>query len=134
MAQEIKVGVRGMTCASCVARVERAIGRLPGVLSVSVNLATEKAFVEYLPDAVSLPRLHQAIREAGYEPVEVAEEEAKPLPTYRNDLLLAVPFALLTLLLAMGPMLLSLTHPPGFLQALAALPVLYAVGASSARP
>ncbi len=121
-----EIPIRGMTCAACVARVERAIGKLPGILSVSVNLATEKAFVEYLPDTVSLSRIRQAIREAGYEPLEGTEEARKEAPTYRKDLLLALPFALLTLLLAMGPMLLPLPHPPGFLQALTALPVLYA--------
>jgi Cu+-exporting ATPase len=121
-----EIPVKGMTCAACVARVERAIGKLPGVLSVSVNLATEKAFVEYLPEAVSLARIRQAIREAGYEPLEVGEEAREKTPTYQKDLLLALPFALLTLLLAMGPMVLPLPHAPGLLQALTALPVLYA--------
>ncbi|MGC8905660.1 cation transporter [Thermus sp.] len=126
MAQEIKVGVKGMTCAACVARVERVIKRLPGVVSATVNLTTEKAFVEYLPETVSLARIRQAIREAGYEPLEGTEEAREEGPTYRKDLLLALPFALLTLLLAMGPMLLPLPHLPEALQALAALPVLYA--------
>ncbi|BCZ95225.1 copper-translocating P-type ATPase [Thermus thermophilus] len=121
-----EIPVKGMTCAACVARVERAIKRLPGVVSATVNLAAEKAFVEYLPDTVSLARIRQAIREAGYEPLEGTEEARKEAPTYRKDLLLALPFALLTLLLAMGPMLLPLPHFPGFLQALTALPVLYA--------
>ncbi|GAA6762714.1 heavy metal translocating P-type ATPase [Thermus hydrothermalis] len=121
-----EIPVKGMTCASCVARVERAIRKLPGILSVSVNLATEKAFVEYLPDTVSLSRIRQAIREAGYEPLAVEEEGKEEGATYRKDLLLALPFALLTLLLAMGPMLLSLPHLSPFLQALTALPVLYA--------
>nr|BAL57636.1 cation-transporting ATPase [uncultured Deinococcota bacterium] len=121
-----EIPVKGMTCAACVARVERAIKRLPGVVSATVNLAAEKAFVEYLPDTVSLPRIRQTIREAGYEPLEGAEEAQERAPTYRKDLLLALPFALLTLLLAMGPMLLPLPRFPGFLQALAALPVLYA--------
>jgi Cu+-exporting ATPase len=121
-----EIPVKGMTCAACVARVERAIGKLPGVLSVSVNLATEKAFVEYLPEAVSLARIRQAIREAGYEPLEVGEEAREKTPTYQKDLLLAFPFALLTLLLAKGPMVLPLPHAPGLLQTLTALPVLYA--------
>jgi Cu+-exporting ATPase len=121
-----EIPVKGMTCAACVARVERAIGKLPGILSVSVNLATEKAFVEYLPDTVSLSRIRQAIREAGYEPLAVEEERKEEGATYRKDLLLALPFALLTLLLAMGPMLLPLPHLPPLLQALTALPVLYA--------
>ncbi|WP_135257573.1 heavy metal translocating P-type ATPase [Thermus caldilimi] len=120
-----EIPVKGMTCAACVTRVERALKKLPGVLSAQVNLATEKAFVEYLPDTVTLPRLRQAIREAGYEPLEVAQEE-KRAPAYPTDLLIALPFAFLTLLLAMGPMLLPLPHFPPLLQALTALPVLYA--------
>ena len=91
-----EIPVKGMTCAACVARVERAIKRLPGVVSATVNLTAEKAFVEYLPDTVSLARIRQAIREAGYEPLEGTEEARKEAPTYRKDLLLALPFALLT--------------------------------------
>ncbi|GGN02381.1 copper-translocating P-type ATPase [Thermus composti] len=121
-----EIPVKGMTCAACVARVERAIKKLPGVVSATVNLAAEKAFVEYLPDTVSLARIRQAIREAGYEPLEGTEEARKEAPTYRKDLLLALPFALLTLLLAMGPMLFPLPHLSPWLQAAAALPVLYA--------
>ena len=56
-----EIPVKGMTCAACVARVERAIKRLPGVVSATVNLTAEKAFVEYLPDTVSLARIRQAI-------------------------------------------------------------------------
>ena len=122
---QAEIPIRGMTCAACVAQVERALKGLPGVLAAHVNLATEKASLEYLPDTVTLPRLHQAIREAGYEPLEVAQEERKA-PAYPLDLLIALPFALLTLLLAMGPMLLPLPHVPPLLQVLTALPVLYA--------
>ncbi len=121
----VEIPIRGMTCAACVARVERALKKLPGVLAANVNLATEKALVEYLPDTVTLPRLRQAIREAGYEPLEVAQEERKA-PAYPTDLLIALPLAFLTLLLAMGPMLLPLPHVPPILQVLTALPVLYA--------
>jgi copper ion binding protein len=46
--QSIEVGIDGMTCASCVRRVEKAIAGLPGVLSAAVNLATEKATVEVM--------------------------------------------------------------------------------------
>lgn len=121
-----EITVKGMTCAACVARVERAIRALPGVLSAQVNLATEKAFVEYLPDTVGLARIRQAIREAGYEPLETEEAARKEAPTYRRDLLLALPFAFLLLALTMGPVALPLPHPSPWLQALLALPPLYA--------
>jgi copper chaperone CopZ len=47
MSNEIRIGVGGMSCASCVARVERAIARKPGVESAAVNLAAETAVVRY---------------------------------------------------------------------------------------
>jgi Cu+-exporting ATPase len=107
------IGVGGMTCASCVARVERAIKALPGVIDATVNLSTESARVEYLPDTVSRERIAQAIREAGYEPAEQqqAPDEAKArqeieLAALRRDLLFAAAFTLPLLLLSMGPMVL----------------------------
>ncbi len=63
---DIDLAVAGMTCASCVARVERALTKAPGVIAASVNLATEKAHVRYDPTAVTLPRLVGAIAAAGY--------------------------------------------------------------------
>ncbi len=58
--------VSGMTCASCVARVEEALSSVSGVVSASVNLASEKATVEYL-EGTSIADLRQAVRDAGYE-------------------------------------------------------------------
>ena len=46
----IDLGVQGMTCASCVARVERVLKKQPGVANATVNLATEKASIEFSPD------------------------------------------------------------------------------------
>ncbi|HEC62911.1 MAG TPA: heavy metal translocating P-type ATPase, partial [Candidatus Acetothermia bacterium] len=66
-AQKLALPISGMSCASCVAHVERALGRAPGVLSVQVNLGTQKATVEYHPEQASLPQLIQAVRAAGYE-------------------------------------------------------------------
>ena len=64
----LSVGVQGMTCASCVARVERAL-KLDGVQEVSVNLATEKASVTFDPQKVGVPALLGAVKERGYTPV-----------------------------------------------------------------
>jgi len=60
-------GIEGMTCASCVARVEKAIAAIPGVASATVNLATERATITY-NEAVSTEAVLQAIEKAGYEP------------------------------------------------------------------
>ena len=54
---ELSLPITGMTCASCVRRVEKALARTPGVASASVNLATEKATVTFDPvDASAAPR------------------------------------------------------------------------------
>ena len=58
--------VGGMTCASCVARVEEALKGVPGVVSVNVNLASEKATVEYL-EGTAYQAMKKAVEEAGYE-------------------------------------------------------------------
>ncbi|MFC1939588.1 heavy metal translocating P-type ATPase [Chloroflexota bacterium] len=58
--------VGGMTCASCVARVEEALSSVTGVVSANVNLASEKATVEYL-EGTDISNLKQAVKEAGYE-------------------------------------------------------------------
>ena len=64
----IDIGIGGMTCASCVMRVEKALKKVPGVDSATVNLATESARIEvHDPDMEA--RLRRAVRDAGYEPL-----------------------------------------------------------------
>lgn len=66
----LSLPIRGMTCASCAAHVERALARVPGVASAEVNLATERATVD-LGEDVPLSSLVRAVRDAGYDvPVE----------------------------------------------------------------
>jgi Cu+-exporting ATPase len=60
------IGIEGMTCASCVGRVERALKKLPGVMEATVNLATESARVRYASPAATPALLRRAVREAGY--------------------------------------------------------------------
>ena len=71
--QEITLLIDGMTCASCVSRVEKALAKVDGVSEANVNLATEKATVHFDPAAVSLEQLERAVEHAGYkaEPVVV---------------------------------------------------------------
>ncbi|TWA62081.1 Cu+-exporting ATPase [Azospirillum brasilense] len=64
---DLDIGISGMTCASCVGRVEKALSRLPGVTGVSVNLATERARVAFAGDPD--PRaVAEAIENVGFEP------------------------------------------------------------------
>lgn len=65
----VDIGIAGMTCASCVARVEKALKKVSGVQSATVNLATESARIVYTPSEQMEARLRRSVRDAGYEPV-----------------------------------------------------------------
>ena len=74
-----ELSVQGMTCASCVGRVEKALRAVPGVTDVTVNLATERATVD-TDAATSDAALQDAIRRAGYEArVLAGDAPAEPL-------------------------------------------------------
>jgi Cu+-exporting ATPase len=64
----LDIGIGGMTCASCSARVERALKKVPGVQDATVNLATESARITFSPGEQMEARLRRAVRDAGYEP------------------------------------------------------------------
>jgi len=130
----LDLSVGGMTCASCVMRVERALKSVPGVQDVSVNLATESARVVATEGEDIGARLRRAIRTAGYEPraaSSAAEEEAAALSPWHGFGPVAVGLALSIPLLA--PML---GDPfgqdwmlPPWLQLLLAAPVQFWLGA-----
>ena len=104
--------VAGMTCANCALTIERALKRLNGVVAAHVNLASERASVEYLPGVVSLAAIQQAIRDVGYEVIvpgqgEVAEdvERAARQAEVRDQtrrFWVGMAFSLPLFLLAMG--------------------------------
>ncbi len=73
---KVVLPITGMTCANCARTIERVVSRMDGVVSASVNLANERASVEYLPGSVSLSAIQQAIRDAGYDVVVPGEGEA----------------------------------------------------------
>ncbi len=73
--EKVLLPIQGMTCASCVSKVERALRSVKGVLQVSVNLATERASVEYIPEEVTIRDLKKVVQEAGYQVLEVKEED-----------------------------------------------------------
>ncbi len=108
-ATSIELAVEGMTCASCVGRVERALKAVPGVTGATVNLATERASVR---GAVDVEALIAAIASAGYSarPVdasvagdeEAAERKDAERRELKRDLTLAAVLALPVFLLEMG--------------------------------
>src|SRR4029077_12582258 len=64
---EVQLPIEGMTCASCVNRIERFLKQTPGVEDAAVNLATEIATIHYLPDPSRRAELVGAIEAAGYD-------------------------------------------------------------------
>ncbi|MGT0195552.1 heavy metal translocating P-type ATPase [Burkholderia pyrrocinia] len=76
-AAAIELEIDGMTCASCVSRVEKALAKVPGVTRASVNLATERATVDAAAD-VSAARLVEAVKQAGYGATPTAPDAATP--------------------------------------------------------
>jgi Cu+-exporting ATPase len=138
--QRQELAISGMTCASCVARVERKLGKVPGVQVAQVNLATERASVTYDPALVNPAQLISAVEAAGYgaapvvEAASVGEDEAlarrHELRQRRRLLGLGVALSAVILLLAMVPGLAA--FPTGrshnVLLALLALPVWLYVG------
>ena len=132
--------VRGMTCASCVGRVERALKRVDGVAAAVVNLATERARVTAPAGVVSPADLLRAIEEAGYEAAPVAtqaagvaeaSEEAAKDEAARRDLLHVVVASALSAPLvapmALMPFGVEWT-PPGWLQLALATPIQFWLG------
>ena len=73
--EKVLLPIRGMSCAACVGKVEKALRSIKGVIRAGVNFATERASVEYLPGEVTLGDLKRVVQNAGYEVLEVEEED-----------------------------------------------------------
>jgi Cu+-exporting ATPase len=71
--EKVTLPIHGMSCASCVKKVEGALNGLEGVVRAGVNFATERATVQYIPGAVSMEDFRKAVKEAGYEILEMGK-------------------------------------------------------------
>lgn len=128
---EMDIAIEGMTCASCVARVERALKKVPGVDQATVNLATESARVSMTSEPQAMARLLRAVRDAGYEPREIdntgaaSKSGAASFWPVAVGLLLSAPLVV--------PMLASLWGEhwmlPAWVQFILATPVQFILGA-----
>jgi Cu+-exporting ATPase len=127
----LDLGVDGMTCASCVSRVEKALKKIPGVQDAIVNLATESARVVYAPSAQMDAQIRRAVRNAGYEPraaEEAVPEELSPWAGFAPvviGLLLSAPLVVPML----GDLLGKHWMLPAWQQFLLATPVQFILGA-----
>ncbi|MBL0918741.1 MAG: copper-translocating P-type ATPase [Hydrogenophaga sp.] len=134
--QAIDLGIGGMTCASCVGRVERALRKQPGVVEASVNLATETARVTVNgADDAMAARLKRAVRDAGYEPRAV-ESDADPgavrwlgVPRHAWPVLLAALLSAPLVVPMVGDLLGKHWMLPALWQFLLATPVQFVLGA-----
>lgn len=91
--------ISGMTCANCVNRIEKKVGKMPGIISISVNLGTEKASVTFDPDQTSIPAIQTRIREIGYgvkseNPIQTVNDSKTSSDLYELifALILTIPF------------------------------------------
>ncbi|WP_026350194.1 heavy metal translocating P-type ATPase [Bordetella sp. FB-8] len=117
---ELELAVTGMTCASCVRRVEKALSKVPGAQEATVNLATERAQVRYDPSAGKPEDFVAAVLKAGYEarPITAQDDHARELAQARDaqaqrlrrDFLIALTLALPVFVLEMGGHLLPAWH------------------------
>jgi Cu+-exporting ATPase len=134
--QSQTLNIGGMTCAACAARVEKAIRKLEGIASASVNLATEKASVVYNPAVIRLSAIKEAIEKAGYAALEASKDSAadedklrkeKAIKVLKTKFIIAVSLGLPLLYVSMVPMITWFKLP--FPKALAPMnfPLLYAL-------
>jgi Cu+-exporting ATPase len=79
--------IEGMHCAGCANSVEKALSQVEGVSEASVNLATEKALVEFENGEVTREKLKQAVQDAGYDIKEEVEEDEDPDVTGKKNLM-----------------------------------------------
>lgn len=109
----VSIPIGGMTCAACAQRVEKAISKLEGIIKVSVNLATEKATIEYDPNRIRLSSMKQCIEQTGYKALEIDKNnidedklrKQKEIKTLWTKFIIATSFGIPLLYFAMIPML-----------------------------
>ncbi|UOM37139.1 heavy metal translocating P-type ATPase [Acuticoccus sp. I52.16.1] len=114
-----ELAVDGMTCASCVGRVERALAAVPGVKSVNVNLATERATVRHADGVVTTAALVEAVEDVGYQAKlasaadagdEADAKKAGELKALQRDVAIAAMLTLPVFVLEMGAHLVPAFH------------------------
>ena len=133
--KQLRIG--GMYCAACSANLERVLNRREGILSATVNIATEMASVQYDEAVIGMEGITQAVENAGFEvvadetPEETEKRKSGHSHSLRVRLVVAMAFAVPLFIIAMGPMIFPvpidlMAHSKGYalLQFFLCLPVL----------
>lgn len=121
---QVELAIKGMTCASCVLRVEKALAKVPGVAQANVNLATHRASLSFTPSVTDtqslIPQLVKATEDAGYEAsvlngdkateLALAAEQADEAVTLKRSFLVALALTLPVFVLEMGSHLFPFIH------------------------
>ncbi len=141
--ETVTLSIAGMTCAACVAHVEKALNGVPGVTEAVVNLATEKARVTFIPGIADLAAFEKAVAEAGYQVLASPEESAaaeaqqedeavRKMHQARRRMLVGLLFASPAMVWMLVELFLGTTWPNATVSNLGkivlALPVLFWVG------
>ncbi|MCS7221484.1 MAG: cation-translocating P-type ATPase [Anaerolineae bacterium] len=102
--QLLEVPIKGMDCAECTLHVQQAIAKLPGVESVNVLLAAEKAVIRLDPTRVDLPAIRKAVENAGYSVPDWATPLATSIGSFNRQMtgLLAIVFGLVLSIVVVG--------------------------------
>ncbi len=131
MEKNITLDIKGMTCASCVNRIEKVLLKDPAISSASVNLATEKATVKYNDSSLDTEKIISLITKIGYEASLPASNPTKT-DNLKKEKLFLLTAAILTLPLAL-PMFLELfgfhLMPSPWMQLILATPIQFIIGA-----
>lgn len=118
LTETVDLAISGMSCASCVSRIDRAVAKIPGVQSVSVNLATERATVTYLADMVAVQALTAKIAQLGFSATLIVggnQTGTQHIPTdnsqgYKAKFFWALVLTLPVFVLEMGGHLIPAVH------------------------
>ncbi len=143
--QKVIIPIRGISCASCISTIEKAVNSLEGVSNATVNMATEKTAVDYNPSITRLSEIKKAIIDAGYEPLDIEQKETehkeekyrqKESRALKIKLVLSVALSIPLLYISMGhmmgfpiPEIISPSHNPfnfALAQLLLAIPIVAA--------
>ncbi|HMA19606.1 MAG TPA: heavy metal translocating P-type ATPase, partial [Gemmatimonadaceae bacterium] len=147
--ERIDLPVTGMTCAACAARIERSLGKAEGVEQASVNLATERATIQFDPSVTGVEKIVETIRGAGYgatipppvAPAMAEQEDAharirrEEYEKLRRKFWIAATLALPVLVIAMSHGRIAALDFPGarWIQFLLTTPVVFYSGAQFFR-